>query len=88
MRSRCTIGQAVCSVEFTKKSTILLPNIDIANLLQPTAWVDDFAGRLPLKADLFRAKHNRRSAKELFIEQIKTEGYDGGYSQFTVLLRS
>ena len=39
MRSRCTIGQAVCSVEFTKKSIILLPNIDIANLLQPTAWV-------------------------------------------------
>jgi transposase len=31
-----------------------------------------------LKADSFRAKHNRRSAKALF-EQIKAEGYDGGY---------
>ena len=39
MRSRYTIGQAACSLEFTKKSTILLANIDIANLLQPTAWV-------------------------------------------------
>ncbi|EJM10602.1 hypothetical protein PMI22_05754, partial [Pseudomonas sp. GM21] len=35
----------------------------------------------------FRAKHNRRSAKALF-EQIKAEGYDGGYSQLTAFIRS
>ena len=40
-----------------------------------------------LKADSFRAKHNRRSAKALF-EQIKAEGYDGGYSQLTAFIRS
>ncbi len=40
-----------------------------------------------LKADSFRAKHNRRSAKALF-ELIKTEGYDGGYSQLTAFIRS
>ncbi|SDU67988.1 Integrase core domain-containing protein [Pseudomonas mandelii] len=40
-----------------------------------------------LKADSFRPKHNRRSAKALF-EQIKTEGYDGGYSQLTAFVRS
>jgi hypothetical protein len=40
-----------------------------------------------LKADSFRAKHNRRSAKALF-EQIKAEGYDGGYSQLTAFVRS
>ena len=32
-----------------------------------------------LKADSLRAKHNRRTAKALF-EQIKADGYDGGYS--------
>ncbi|MHD0215561.1 hypothetical protein ACQZEU_12590, partial [Corynebacterium diphtheriae] len=32
-------------------------------------------------------KHNRRSAKALF-EQIKAEGYDGGYSQLTAFVRS
>ncbi|KPB86685.1 ISPsy20 [Pseudomonas syringae pv. maculicola] len=37
-----------------------------------------------LKADSLRAKHNRRTAKALF-EQIKAEGYDGVYSQLTVL---
>lgn len=31
--------------------------------------------------------HNRRSTKALF-EQIKAEGYDGGYSQFTAFIRS
>lgn len=40
-----------------------------------------------LKADSFRAKHNRRSAKALF-EQIKAQGYDGGYSQLTAFIRS
>ena len=40
-----------------------------------------------LKADSFRPKHNRRSAKALF-EQIKAEGYDGGYSQLTAFVRS
>jgi predicted DNA-binding protein YlxM (UPF0122 family) len=38
-----------------------------------------------LKADSFRAKHNHRSAKALF-EQIKAEGYDGGYSQLTAFV--
>jgi transposase len=42
---------------------------------------------LALKADSFRAKHNRRSAKALF-EQIKAEGYDGGYSQLTAFIRA
>jgi len=40
-----------------------------------------------LKADSFRPKHNRRSAKPLF-EQIKAKGYDGGYSQLTAFVRS
>jgi hypothetical protein len=40
-----------------------------------------------LKADSLWAKHNRRSAKALF-EQIKAEGYDGGYSQLTAFVRS
>ena len=40
-----------------------------------------------LKADSFRPKHNRRSAKALF-ELIKAEGYDGGYSQLTSFVRS
>lgn len=40
-----------------------------------------------LKADSFRAKHNRRSAKALF-EQIKAERYDGGYSQLTAFIHS
>lgn len=35
----------------------------------------------------FGQKHNRRSAKALF-EQIKTRGYDGGYSQVTAFTRS
>ena len=39
-----------------------------------------------LKADSFQAKHNRRSAKALF-GQIKTGGYDGGYSQLTAFIR-
>lgn len=40
-----------------------------------------------LKADSLRAKHNRRTAKALF-EQIKAEGYDGGYSQLTAFIRA
>jgi transposase-like protein len=40
-----------------------------------------------LKADSFRAKHNRSRAKAFF-EQIKAEGYDGGYSQLTAFIRS
>jgi transposase len=40
-----------------------------------------------LKADSLRAKQNRRSAKALF-EQIKAEGYDGGYSQLTAFIRA
>ena len=42
---------------------------------------------LALKADSFRAKHNRRSAKAFF-EQIKAEGYDGDYIQLTAFIRS
>lgn len=41
----------------------------------------------PLKADSFRAKHNRRRGKAL-LEQIKVEGYDGGYSQLRAIIRS
>lgn len=40
-----------------------------------------------LKADSLRAKHNRRTAKGLF-EQIKAEGYDGGYSHLTAFIRA
>lgn len=40
-----------------------------------------------LKADSLRAKHNRRTAKALF-EQIKAEGYDGGYSHLTAFIRA
>lgn len=40
-----------------------------------------------LKADSFRAKHNRRTAKALF-EQIKAEGYTGGYSAVTDFIRA
>ena len=40
-----------------------------------------------LKADSLRAKQQRRSAKALF-EQIKSEGYDGGYSQLTAFVRA
>jgi transposase len=40
-----------------------------------------------LKADSLRAKHNRRTAKALF-EQIKPEGYGGGYSQLTAFIRA
>jgi len=40
-----------------------------------------------LKADSLRAKHNRRTAKALF-EQVKAEGYGGGYSQLTAFIRA
>lgn len=40
-----------------------------------------------LKADSFRAKHQRRSGKDLF-EQIKAEGYVGGYSAVTDFIRT
>lgn len=40
-----------------------------------------------LNADSFRAKHNHRSAKAFF-EQIKAEGYTGGYSQLTAFIRA
>ncbi|WP_297576730.1 IS21 family transposase [uncultured Deefgea sp.] len=40
-----------------------------------------------LKADSFRAKHNRRTAKGLF-EQIQAEGYAGGYSAVTDFVRA
>ncbi|MBX9793053.1 MAG: IS21 family transposase [Burkholderiaceae bacterium] len=40
-----------------------------------------------LKADSFRAKHNRRTAKALF-EQIQAEGYAGGYSAVTDFVRA
>ena len=39
-----------------------------------------------LKADSHRAKQNRRTAKDLFA-QIKAEGYEGGDSQLTALIR-
>lgn len=39
-----------------------------------------------LKADTLRAKQNRRTAKDLFV-QIKAEGYVGGYSQLTAFIR-
>ncbi|AZE62692.1 hypothetical protein PFLU3_09650 [Pseudomonas fluorescens] len=40
-----------------------------------------------LKANSFRAKHNPQKRQALF-EQIKAEGYDGGYSQLTAFVRS
>jgi len=40
-----------------------------------------------LKANSFQAKDNHRSTKALF-EQIKAEGYDGGYSQLTAFIRA
>ena len=39
-----------------------------------------------LKADSFRAKKNRRTAKAL-LEQIRQRGYTGGYSQLTAFIR-
>lgn len=39
-----------------------------------------------LRADAFRAKQNRRSAKAL-LSMIRAEGYDGGYSQLTAFIR-
>ena len=39
-----------------------------------------------LKADAHRNKQSRRTAKALFA-QIKAEGYGGGYSQLTALIR-
>jgi transposase len=39
-----------------------------------------------LRADAHRAKQNRRTAKHLF-EQIKTDGYTGGYSRVTDFIR-
>ena len=39
-----------------------------------------------LKADAHRAKQDRRTGKALFA-QIRTDGYAGGYSQLTALLR-
>jgi len=39
-----------------------------------------------LKVDAHRAKQNRRTAKALFA-QIKTDGYEGGYSQLTAFIR-
>jgi len=39
-----------------------------------------------LKADSHRTKQNRRTGKALF-EQIKTDGYEGGYSQLTAYIR-
>ncbi len=39
-----------------------------------------------LKADSYRNKQNRRTAKVLFA-QIKAEGYQGGYSQLTAFIR-
>ena len=40
-----------------------------------------------LKADAHRTKQNRRTAKALF-EQIKADGYVGGYSQVTDFIRN
>ena len=40
-----------------------------------------------LKADSLRPKQQRRSAKAL-LAQIKADGYDGGYSQLTALIRA
>ncbi len=39
-----------------------------------------------LKADAFRAKKNRRTAKAL-LQQIRLRGYTGGYSQLTAFIR-
>ena len=39
-----------------------------------------------LKADAYRIKQNRRTAKALFA-QIKADGYVGGYSQLTAFIR-
>jgi len=40
-----------------------------------------------LKADALRPKSQRRTAKAL-LAQIRTEGYDGGYSQLTAFIRT
>ena len=40
-----------------------------------------------LKADAHRTKQNRRTAKALF-EQIKADGYEGGYSRVTDFIRA
>lgn len=40
-----------------------------------------------LKADSLRAKHYRRTLKAV-VEQIKAEGYEGGYGQLTALIRA
>ena len=40
-----------------------------------------------LKADAHRTKQNRRTAKALF-EQIKEDGYEGGYSRVTDFIRA
>jgi len=40
-----------------------------------------------LKADTLRPKSQRRTAKAL-LAQIRTEGYDGGYSQLTAFIRT
>ena len=40
-----------------------------------------------LKADRHRAKQNRRTGKDLF-EQIKADGYTGGYSRVTDFIRA
>ncbi len=39
-----------------------------------------------LRADAFRAKQNRRTAKAL-LSMIRAQGYDGGYSQLTAFIR-
>ena len=43
--------------------------------------------KLALKADAHRPKHERRTAKALYIE-IKAAGYEGGYSRVTDFIRA
>ena len=40
-----------------------------------------------LKADARRPRHERRTAKALY-EQVKAEGYDGGYTRLTDFVRA
>ena len=43
--------------------------------------------RLALKADARRPRHERRTAKALYVE-IKAAGYDGGYTRVTDFIRA
>lgn len=53
----------------------------------PNLTVFHEALKQALKADARRPKHERRTAKALYAE-IKSTGYDGGYTRVTDLIRA